>query len=1047
VTRAPRSTVLVLLLLTLSICQPGMVAGEAPLKPAPRPAHTIVPGSIVLPNGRVLPPQPPGVGGLSEMAVQWLAHTNDRIAFTPGSKPQPLVPGPGPIVETVADPSSASVDLIPLAPTGGSSAQATLASLPNGLKKQVFGFLPYWMLGASDLQWMRYDLVSTIAYFGVAARSDGSLATTSTGWNGWNSTAMTGVINAAHRKGDRVVLTVTMMAWDSASANAQATLLSSPTNRTRLVNNIVAAVRSRNADGVNLDFEPLATSLRSQYTTFVRQLKAALVAGGVGSYLTVCTTAGAATWATGYDLAALTASGASDGIFAMGYDYSWSGSSRAGGVAPMESSYMLDVNQSVTDFLSLMQASKLIWGVPYYGRTWRTTSSALNAYTVAGASGFSKAYYYNGAKSLATTYGRKWDSLGRVPWFVYYDSTVHSWIEGYYDDVASLGVKYDMINSRGLAGVGMWHMLMDGGVSDLWNLVANKFQKDTVPPAGGIVSLPPVTDAYAVTVRWRAVDAGSGVASYTVQLRDRASTTWTTWLTGTTATSATYLGRPGHVYEFRVAARDKLGNTQPWQPAMLSPGTTLKVGGFASVAADLLNVRSAAGTSFESLVQLTKGARVGILAGPVSASGYQWYQVQFGFNEWPSADYPRTGWAAAGDASGPFLTPTAPPTVTALSPWIGSYLPVARSFSPNGDGHSDGASAGYSFPAAADAVRLDVLNAAGAVVDSTSLGAQAAGSHTAAWDGHLTSGSWAPAGAYLLRLTATVGATPHVAPTSGVNATVLARWGITADLTPPTITYRAPTGTTVPSSAIVTVRFSEPVTGVNGSSFTLNDVTGGQAVAASVSYDATSRTATLRPSAALTRGHTFRAALSNMIRDAAGNALAPTSWTFTTLSPYITLYNPPRLLVFLAGTTTGYRFDASGAVTASRAYTLAKTSTAATSERATALPGHTGAWFYVVNGVWAGYWVQESPRVYLPGIAELVTYSPARRVAFQAGAHTGYRFNSTWQVSATKTYTLAASSSASADRWAVINGRAYVYIVNGVWAGYWMPMGSGVTVR
>src|SRR5439155_1502816 len=127
---------------------------------------------------------------------------------------------------------------------------------------------------------------------------------------------------------------------------------------------------------------------------------------------------------------------------------------------PMESSYMLDVNQSVSDFLSMMPAAKLIWGVPYYGRTWHTTSSALNAATVAGASGYSKAYYYTGAKSLAAAHGRRWDSVGQVPWFVYYDSTARSWIEGYYDDVASLGVKYDMINRRGLAGVGVWHLVM-----------------------------------------------------------------------------------------------------------------------------------------------------------------------------------------------------------------------------------------------------------------------------------------------------------------------------------------------------------------------------------------------------------------------------------------------------------------------------------------------------------------------------------------------------------------------------------------------------------
>ncbi len=98
--------------------------------------------------------------------------------------------GPAPVAHR-RRPSSGS--LRPLA----AGATATLASsLPNGLRKEVFGFLPYWEMSASSLQWMEYDKVSTIAYFGVAARSDGSLATTSGGvttttWAGWISSAMT----------------------------------------------------------------------------------------------------------------------------------------------------------------------------------------------------------------------------------------------------------------------------------------------------------------------------------------------------------------------------------------------------------------------------------------------------------------------------------------------------------------------------------------------------------------------------------------------------------------------------------------------------------------------------------------------------------------------------------------------------------------------------------------------------------------------------------------------------------------------------------------
>ena len=454
---------------------PGMAAAGEPAVSVPslRPE-----GPITLPGGRVLPVAPARSEGPSEMAAAWREHLDDNITFSPGARPAALR-GNGTVL-SVAAPDPAAPVTLAAAPGTASPATLAVTALPNGLKRQVFGFLPYWMLSASDLQWMRYEDVSTIAYFGVAARSDGSLAMSGTTWGGWTSSAMTAVINAAHARGDSVVLTITMMAWDSSSASAQATLLGNSTYRTRLVGNIIATVKDRNADGVNLDFEPVGTSLRAQYTSFVRQLRSALTSAGIPS-LTVCTMAGAATWSTGYDVAGLTAAGAADALFVMGYDYSWSGSSRAGGVAPMSSSYMLDVNESLNDYLSMTSGSKLIWGVPYYGRTWYTTSGALNASTVSGAT--SKAYYYVGAKSLAATHGRKWDSLGQVPWFAYKDS-LGNWIEGYYDDPDSLGAKYDMINRRGLAGVGIWHLLMDEGTSDLWNLLVNKFQRDTVPPWG-----------------------------------------------------------------------------------------------------------------------------------------------------------------------------------------------------------------------------------------------------------------------------------------------------------------------------------------------------------------------------------------------------------------------------------------------------------------------------------------------------------------------------------------------------------------------------------
>ena len=53
-------------------------------------------------------------------------------------------------------------------------------------------------------------------------------------------------------------------------------------------------------------------------------------------------------------------------------------------------------------------------------------------------------------------------------------------------------------------------------------------------------------------------------------------------------------------------------------------------------------------------------------------------------------------------------------------------------------------------------------------------------------------------------------------------------------------------------------------------------------VSATVSYNATTRTATLNPNATLAAGTRYTVRLSNGIMDAGGNRLAATTWSFTT---------------------------------------------------------------------------------------------------------------------------------------------------------------------
>jgi len=427
-------------------------------------------GSVIASDGRILPPAPAEMMQPSIQVQMLLEHA---------SMP-PLSDSGG--VQGLD--GSGTVQLA--TPDGSVSGPA--GALPNGLRKEVLGFLPYWLLDAESLASMRYDLVSTIAYFGIPATDTGGLSG-GNGLLGWNSPAMTGVIASAHARGVRVVPTITK------SGNAPlATLLNTPANRANLIAQIADLIRARGADGVNVDFEPVPTSLRDAFTQFIRELKAGLVAAKVPSYLTVDTMAGAASWATGYDVTALTATGAADALMVMAYDFSWSGSARAGGVAPMQSPYIFDATDAVTAYRKLVDPAKLIWGIPYYGRTWATQSDALNSLTCASTAGAcpdatadsltSKAYYYTGSLSQANQYGRRWDATGGVPWYRYYDTPNKVWRQGYYDDPQSIGLKYGLVKDNDLAGIGIWTLLMDAGRSDMWNLIDDRFVR-TAERLGG----------------------------------------------------------------------------------------------------------------------------------------------------------------------------------------------------------------------------------------------------------------------------------------------------------------------------------------------------------------------------------------------------------------------------------------------------------------------------------------------------------------------------------------------------------------------------------
>lgn len=701
----------------------------------------------------------------------------------------------------------------PLAPAGTPSAA-------TGLRRQVFGFLPYWEVSGATSK-LNFDVLSTIAYFSVGVDSRGNLrkqeadGSLTTGWAGWTSSSMTSVIQTAHARGTRVVLTVSAFAWSTATATVQKNLLGSATARANLAKQIAAAVRDRGADGVNLDFEPISTGYEAEFTALIKAIRVELNAIKTGYQITFDTTG----WIGNYPLETALATGAADAVFIMGYDYRTSGAAVAGSTDPLTGTGY-DLTDTVRAYTSRVAASKVILGLPWYGRAWSTVSNTARSTNQSGLKyGYSTAVNYETVVDLVAQYGRSWDAAEQSPFVAYQRENctstygcVTSWRQVYYDDYDSTKLRLALVNTYALRGAGMWALGYDGGHSELYRAFAESFLVDKSAPQAGITLLAPVQGDEGFTVTWSATDE-SVIASYDVQVSVDGGD-WTDWLLATTATSALYQGADGHGYAFRVRARDSRGNAGAWNvTSTWTASPTMAAGGFAKVLVDGLAYRTGPGTSAAKVGTLVKGTVVALTRGPVAADGYTWWEVTQPVQEWSTVSFVERGvWVASASATTTYLAATKAPNSTRVDAGIaaldfgtataaaaglgdGPDALAARTFSPNGDGSDDSLRIKWVNGVTLDTLTLNAYRLDGTLAGTAAVGATAVGAHAWTWNGRFN-GTLLADGQYLLQLVGAVGTTTYSAPSaSPADPLTAPAYVITVDTAAPVITASTATGT------------------------------------------------------------------------------------------------------------------------------------------------------------------------------------------------------------------------------------------------------------
>ena len=153
-----------------------------------------------------------------------------------------------------------------------------------------------------------------------------------------------------------------------------------------------------------------------------------------------------------------------DWVSVMTYDFH-TGGTRAGFNAALynhddPSNPKLNLHDAVQAILAKgVPRSKLVAGVPFYGRGWRGVESSAPWTTGTGSLQVG-GYNVIAEKFLkATGYVRYWDDVAKVPWL--YNSESKEWIS--YDDAQSMRLKGEYIAAQNLSGAMFWELSNDDG--------------------------------------------------------------------------------------------------------------------------------------------------------------------------------------------------------------------------------------------------------------------------------------------------------------------------------------------------------------------------------------------------------------------------------------------------------------------------------------------------------------------------------------------------------------------------------------------------------
>jgi spore germination protein YaaH len=371
---------------------------------------------------------------------------------------------------------------------------------------EVVGFLPSWMVGKTRIYG---NEISQLVFLGIEVEESGKLVWDTQGKK-INSEEYTKVKKGIKKAGGKNILGIKQFKDKTIE-----TFLKNNEARKKLIEELKVVVRG-NFDGINVDFEFQNSPYKvteDEFISFVEELKGA----NLGE---ISVDVFANTLIKGETEKVRKLVDKSDRVIVMGYDFHRPGSQYAGPVAPLDSPVGKRNLGEVVERVNRdqLERKKVILALPFYGYEWQTETEEFGARV--SKSGAQMASWVRAGKlaqdgrykiyDLRWETGQKmgdlkpgemkiyYDKESQSPWLVYKNEVTRvvnqrvkvgrsyrivpktvveeEIYQVYYEDLQSLGAKFDLAMSNKLGGIGFWALGYEGEEQKVWNLVKEKIK-------------------------------------------------------------------------------------------------------------------------------------------------------------------------------------------------------------------------------------------------------------------------------------------------------------------------------------------------------------------------------------------------------------------------------------------------------------------------------------------------------------------------------------------------------------------------------------------